>query len=83
MALDETLRRLLEDVMSRRAPRLRHLLDPDRATDAELDDACQVLTEEFVEAGFGSDGEPTERGRLLERLIDEVARPLMRRSRAR
>ncbi len=86
MALDETLRRLLEDVMSRRTPRLRHLadsLDPSRAADAELDEVCQALTEEFVEAGFGSDGEPNDRGRLLERLIDEVARPLMRRSRER
>jgi hypothetical protein len=86
VALDEALRRLLEDVMSRRTPRLRHLagsLDPSRAADAELDDVCQALTDEFVEAGFGPDGEPNDRGRLLERLIDEVARPLMWRSRKR
>jgi hypothetical protein len=84
LALDETLRRLLEDVMSRRTPRLRHAaasLDPSRAADAELDEVCQALTDEFVETGFGPDGEPNDRGLLLERLIDEVARPLMRRSR--
>ncbi len=86
MALDETLRRLLDDVMGRRVPRLRHLagaLDPNRAADAELDEVCQALTDEFVEVGFGPDGEANDRGLLLERLIDEVARPLMRRSRGR
>jgi hypothetical protein len=86
VALDETLRHVLDDVMSRRAPRQRHLAgatDPDRAADAELDEACQALMDEFVEAGFGPDGRPNQHGLLLVRLIEELTRPLMQRSRAR
>jgi len=84
MALDETQRRLLDDVTSRRVPRLRHLagsLDLSLAADADLDELCQALMDEFVETGFGLDGEANDRGLLLGLLIDEVARPLMRRSR--
>lgn len=84
VALDESLRKLLEDVMSRRTPGLRRAgFDLEGASDAELDEVSQALLDEFVEAGFGPGGEPTQRGLLLERLVEEVARPLMRRSRSR
>lgn len=83
VALDETMRRLLDDVMGRRTPGLGRLDDPERAEDAELDEVCQALNDEFVEAGFGPDGLANQRGALLERLIEEVAGTLMRRSRAR
>ena len=71
-------------MLARRVPRLRHLgeADPDRAPDAELDEACQALMDEFVEAGFAADGQVTQRG-VLQQLIEELARPLMQRSRAR
>lgn len=83
MALDETLHRLLDDVMRRRTPRLRRMADPEGAGDAELDEVCQALNDEFVEAGFGPDGLANPRGVLLEKLIEELAGTLMRRSRAR
>lgn len=86
MALDETLQRLLADVLGRRAPRLRHLAgasDPGDATDAELDEVCQALTDELVEAGFGPRGEPNDRGRSLQRLIDELNPARLRRLKGR
>lgn len=85
MPLDQTLRHLLGEVLGRRVPRLRHLgeADPDRVADAELDEACQALMDEFVEAGFAADGQANQRGLLLQQLIEELARPLMQRSRAR
>jgi hypothetical protein len=86
MALDETLRRALADVLGRRAPRLRRLAggsDLGDATDAELDEVCQALTDELVETGFGPGGEPNERGRSLQRLIDEVNPARLRRLKGR
>ena len=84
VALDETLRRLLDDVTSRRVPGLRHLAaapDPGAAAEADLDEVCQALTDEMVETGFTLAGVLNERGLLLGQVLDELNRSRLRRPR--
>ena len=84
MTLDETLRRLLDEVTSRRAPRLRHVAaapDPSAAPEGDLDVVCQALTDEMVATGFTSGGLLNDRGLLLGQLLDELNRARLRRPR--
>ena len=81
MVLDETLRRLLDEVTTRRTPGLRHVAaaaDPSAAPEADLDVVCQALTDEMVETGFTSGGVLTDRGLRLGQLLDELNRARLR-----
>ncbi len=81
MVLDETFRRLLDEVTSRRAPGLRHVAaapDPSAAPEGDLDVVCQALTDEMVATGFTADGVLNDRGLQLGQLLDELNRARLR-----
>ena len=84
MALDETLRRLLDEVTRLRAPGLRRVAaapDPSAEPEGDLDVVCQALTDEMVATGFTPEGVLNDRGLRLGQLLDELNRARLLRPR--
>ena len=67
---------LLREVIWRRAPRLAVLvnrLGEIPLTDDQREELREALADELLGSGLGPDGEPTSRGRELDRLISRLA----------
>lgn len=81
MRLDAKSRELLNEVLEARGrshPELSGIADRNHLSESDVEQLCLMLTEELIATGLAPDDEPNERGRRLERLIDEVNRQRIR-----
>lgn len=49
-------------------------------SDSQRQQICSILVAAMVKEGLEPNGEPNSKGRLIEAAIDEVNRPILRRS---
>jgi hypothetical protein len=81
LVLSQAQKELLHEVISKRNSRLLSLLsspDADRLSSQDRSDLCAAVGAEFAETGTDEAGEPTERGLVLEALLDAINRPNLR-----